>query len=114
MGLVVRYDFVARLVSTSHVKTSALVRDQLQVWLHYYGVEVLDTTVLLRTKAMAPRALVRLNSSIQSLRGNGSKYRAGYRATFALFFPFIYALTRSFRVHFYLKDKRIGNTLDAR
>ena len=46
MGLVVRYDFVARLVSTSHVETSALVRDQLQVWLHHDGVEVLDTTVV--------------------------------------------------------------------
>lgn len=50
MGLIVRYDFVARLVSASHVETSALVRDQLQVWLHHYGVEVLDAAVLLRNR----------------------------------------------------------------
>lgn len=50
MGLVVRYDFVARLVSASHVKTPALVRDQLQVWLDHNSVEVLDTTVLLEQR----------------------------------------------------------------
>lgn len=58
MGLVVRYDFVARLVSTSHVETSALVRDQLQVWLHHDGVEVLDTTVVLRNKGKRNRESV--------------------------------------------------------
>lgn len=50
VGLVVRYDFVARLVSTSHVETSALVRDQFQVWLYHDGVKVLYTTVVLRNK----------------------------------------------------------------
>jgi len=50
VGLIVRYDFVARLVSASHVKTSALVRDQFQVWLDHDGVEVLDTTVLLKQR----------------------------------------------------------------
>lgn len=50
VGLIVRYDFVARLVSASHVKTPALVRDQLQVWLHHNGVEVFDTTVLLKQR----------------------------------------------------------------
>lgn len=54
MGLVVRYDFVARLVSASHVKAPALVRDQLQVWLDHDGVEVLDTTVLLEQRETEP------------------------------------------------------------
>lgn len=62
MGLVVRYDFVARLVSTSHVETSALVRDQLQVWLYHDGVEVLDTTVVLKQRQ-------------QRNRESGSKFR---------------------------------------
>lgn len=47
VGLIVRYYLVSRLISASHVKTSALVRDQLQVWLHHDSVEVLDTAVVL-------------------------------------------------------------------
>lgn len=46
--MIVRYYFVSRLVSTSHVKTSALVRDQFQVWLYHYCIEVLDTAVVLK------------------------------------------------------------------
>lgn len=46
--LVVRNYFVSRLVPTSHMKTSALIRDQLQVWLHHYRVEIFDTTVVLQ------------------------------------------------------------------
>lgn len=50
VGLIVRYHFVSRLVSASHVETPALIRDQLQVRLDNYRVEVLDTSVVLRTK----------------------------------------------------------------
>lgn len=50
MGLIVRYHFVPRLVSASHVETPALIRDQLQVRLDNYRVEVLDASVVLRTK----------------------------------------------------------------
>lgn len=50
MGLIVRYHFVPRLISASHVETPALIRDQLQVRLDNYRVEVLDTSVVLRTK----------------------------------------------------------------
>lgn len=69
MGLVVRYHFVSRLVSTSDVKTPALVRDQLQVWLHNYRIEVLDTTVVLKqtftnVKQPLPLILYSLRSSI--------------------------------------------------
>lgn len=50
VGLIVRYHFVPRLVSASHVETPALIRDQLQVRLDNYRVEVLDASVVLRTK----------------------------------------------------------------
>lgn len=50
VGLIVRYHFVSRLVSASHMETPALIRDQLQVRLDNYRVEVLDTSVVLRTK----------------------------------------------------------------
>jgi len=65
MGLVVRYNFVASLVSTSHVKTSALVRDQLQVWLHHDGVKVLYTTVVLRNKG---NEIVSVTSKFPAIR----------------------------------------------
>jgi len=55
VGLIVRYDFVARLVSASHVKAPALVRDQLQVRLNYYSVEVFDTTIVLQNKRQRHR-----------------------------------------------------------
>lgn len=55
VGLVVRHHFVPRLISASHVKTPALIRDQLEVRLDDYRVEVLDTSVVLRTKFQEKR-----------------------------------------------------------
>lgn len=49
LSLVVRYNFVSSLVAAPYVKTSALIRDQLQVWLHHYRVKILDTAVLLKS-----------------------------------------------------------------
>lgn len=55
VGLVVRHHFVPRLISASHVKTPALIRDQLEMRLDDYRVEVLDTSVVLRTKFQEKR-----------------------------------------------------------
>lgn len=46
--IIVSDDLIPRLITAPDVKTSALIRYQLQMWLDNYRVEIFDSTVLLK------------------------------------------------------------------